>query len=71
MAAQSYSLALGAQTNVGAGGLPFTVTKQIDLNAVPFSFGGNAIQHDEEFAFDNMTVSAYWTQLIKSFGLNP
>jgi hypothetical protein len=69
MCAQSYSLALGAQQNVGVGGLPFTLNRQVNLNGDPFFFGGNHIQHDEQFAFDNMTAAPYWRQLLQSFGL--
>ena len=67
MAAQSYSLALGAQTNVG--GTLFSTNAQINLSLAPYNFGAAHIQHDQQFVFDNMTTAVYWSELLESFNL--
>ncbi len=66
MAAQSYSFALGAETNIAS---TFSVGR-VDLNAPPYSFGRDRIGHSLQFHSDNMTVGVYWHQLLSSFGLN-
>jgi hypothetical protein len=67
MCAQSYSLALGAQTGVGT---PFTTSGQVNLSLAPYNFGGEHIEHDTEFVYDNMTTAPYWLKLLQSFRLD-
>jgi hypothetical protein len=68
MAAQSYSLALGAQTNVVG---PFTSSKQVNLFAAPYNFGGAHVGHSLQFRSDNMTTAVYWGQLLSTFQIQP
>jgi len=66
MGAQSYSLALGAQTNVGGA---FNSLLQVELDATPYNFGSKHLDHDAQFVSDNMTRAVYWNQLLFNFGL--
>lgn len=64
MCVQSYSEALGSETNIGA---PFSATPAINLNAAPYNFGRLHIGHSAQFRSDNMTRAVYWNQLLSSF----
>jgi hypothetical protein len=66
-AVQSYSLALGAETNIAA---KFPVSKAVNLNAAPYNFGPLHVGHSLQFRSDNMTAAPYWNQLLVSFGLS-
>jgi hypothetical protein len=69
MAAQSYSLALGAQTNVAGA---FDTTLQVNLFATPYNFGGAHVGHSLQFRSDNMTTAVYWRELLSSgFNIQP
>jgi hypothetical protein len=67
MCAQSYSLALGAQTNAAG---KFATRNQVNLNVFPYNFGSTHIQHDAEFVSDNMTTAVYWLKLLQVYGLH-
>jgi hypothetical protein len=66
MCAQSYSLALGAETSIAD---RFSETPSINLHGAPYNFGDEHPGHSEQFRFDNMTTAAYWNQLSNSYGL--
>jgi hypothetical protein len=68
MAAQSYSFALGAETNIAS---KFPSPKAVNLNIDPYNFGGLRTGHSFQFYSDNMTVGVYWNQLLSSFGITP
>jgi len=63
-AAQSYSLALGAETTVPSG-----FARSVNLFGPPYNFGGEHVGHSLQFRSDNMTTAVYWQELI-SFGFN-
>jgi hypothetical protein len=63
-AAQSYSLALGAQTNVAG---VFSPALQVNLFGTPYNFGGAHVGHSLQFRSDNMTTAVYWNELLSSF----
>jgi hypothetical protein len=65
--AQSYSLALGAETNIAGA---FSLKVPINLNVAPYDFGNAHKGHSGQFRSDNMTRWVYWQQLLQSFGLN-
>ncbi len=65
MCAQSYSLALGVQMNVG--GDSFDPDLQVDLSSPPYNFGRAHIQHDTQFVYHNMTNSPYWLKLLQIY----
>jgi hypothetical protein len=67
-AAQSYSLALGAQTNVAGA---FTTTRQVNLFGAPYNFGGAHVGHSFQFRSDNMSTAVYWRQLLSGFQIQP
>jgi hypothetical protein len=67
-AVQSYSQALGAETNVAS---PFLIKTPINLEAAPYNFLSTHPGHSEQFRFDNMTTADYWQQLLSSFGIQP
>jgi len=67
-AVQSYSFALGAETNVAS---TFSIRTPVNLNATPYNFGPLHVGHSLQFRSDNMTVEPYWNQLLISFGLQP
>jgi len=69
MCCQSYSLALGAQSDVGSGSGPFTSEAQVDLSGDPINFQSTLIYHDGQFTVDNMTVGPYWRQVLHSYNL--
>jgi hypothetical protein len=66
--AQSYSQALGAETNVAD---TFSFQPSVNLDAAPYNFLSTHPGHSEQFRFDNMTTTAYWRQLLVSYGLEP
>jgi hypothetical protein len=66
MCVQSYSEALGAETNIGT---PFSATPAINLNTAPYNFGSLHIGHSAQFRSDNMTRAVYWNQLLHSYTL--
>ncbi len=67
-AVQSYSFALGAETNIA---VPFNLSVlPVNLNASPLSFLSTHPGHSEQFRFDNMTTGVYWNQLLQSFKIN-
>jgi hypothetical protein len=68
MCAQSYSGALGAETNVGG---VFDPDIAVNLNAAPYNFGRLHVGHSAQFRSDNMTRSIYWNQLLSSFKIQP
>jgi len=53
--------ALGAQTNVAG---VFSSSKQIDLEQVPYNFGGTHIYHSGEFRSDNPQRWQFWNQVL-------
>jgi len=67
-AVQSYSLALGAETNVAR---QFPSSLAVNLNAAPYNFLSTHPGHSEQFRFDNMTTAVYWKQLLSSFQIEP
>jgi hypothetical protein len=67
-AVQSYSFALGAETNIAS---TFSVRAPVNLDVPPYDFGNHHVGHSLEFRSDNMTVELYWNQLLVSFGLKP
>jgi hypothetical protein len=71
MCCQSYSLALGAQEDVGLGSGPFSSALQVELDTAPWNFGNTLIYHDGQFTIDNMTVGPYWKTLLQTFRLKP
>jgi hypothetical protein len=68
MAVQSYSLALGAETN-----LPnkFPSSLAVNLDEAPYNFGPNYVGHSAQFRSDNMTRAAYWQKLLSTFNIKP
>jgi hypothetical protein len=64
MGTQSYSFALGAETNIAA-----RFGSSINLQEDPFNFLRTHPGHSQQFRFDNMTTAAYWQQLLSSFGI--
>jgi hypothetical protein len=68
MACQSYSFALGAETNIAS---TFSLRTPVNLQAPPYSFSNLRTGHSFEFHSDNMTVGVYWHQLLSSFGITP
>jgi hypothetical protein len=67
-AVQSYSFALGAETNIAS---TFSIRTPINLDVPPYDFGSHHVGHSLEFRSDNMTVEPYWNQLLVSFSLKP
>ena len=67
-AVQSYSLTLGAETNIA---IPFNPLLSVDLNSAPYSFGDHYVGHSAQFSSDIMTRSFYWNQLLQTFNLKP
>ena len=61
---ESYSLALGAETNVGGS---FNTTLQVNLNAAPHNFGSLHIGHSLPFRSDYERTWPYWHQLYSTF----
>ena len=66
--AQSYSEALGAETNIAS---TFSIRVPVNLNAAPYNFLSTHPGHSQQFRFDNMTTAVYWKQLLSSFNIQP
>lgn len=63
-AAQSYSLALGAESTI-----PVGFARSVNLFGAPYNFGPTHYGHSLEFRSDNMTTAVYWHELL-FFGFN-
>jgi len=65
---QSYSLALGAETNVAGA---FTTGRAVNLNAAPYNFGNLHVGHSWQFRSDYQSTFPYWHQLLSTFQIQP
>jgi len=68
MCAQSYSWALGAETNNPR---TFFAPASVNLSVAPLNFGSAHKGHSGQFRSDNMSRAVYWNQLLQAFDLNP
>ena len=66
---EARSHALGAQINVGGAFKSGITTNQIELDALPYGFGGNHVDHSGEFRSDNARRSQFWYQILHQFGI--
>lgn len=64
----AWSFALGAQPNVAAA---FFTSQQIDLDAIPYSFGPDHKGHSAQFRSDNMNRAVFWIALFNRMRLSP
>jgi hypothetical protein len=66
---EARSQALGAQLNVGGAFKAGVTYQQIELDALPYGFSGNHVDHSGEFRSDNARRSSFWNAVLVQMNL--